>query len=101
MKTSKIGVKVGIYDAEYVIRDYGHKIIVTVPYVHWHNNSGCLDSYKVQVTDPREMEAVRKFVEAGCLLLLASNNGGCLSFQDVLDGNLLPGVEILADDEEL
>jgi len=30
MKTSRINITVGIYDAEYVIRDYGHKIIVTV-----------------------------------------------------------------------
>jgi len=52
------------------------------------------------VTDPREMEAVRRFIEADCLLLLASNNAGCLSFQDVLDGNLLSGVEILGDEEE-
>jgi hypothetical protein len=95
MKTYTIDVQVGIYNADYVIRDYGTHIIVTAPYIKWCNNSGSLSTRKVRIDKTHEMDAVRRFCESNELLLPANNNAGALTLEDVIDGNMHPLVKIL------
>jgi len=95
MKKSVIEAKVGIYDSEYVIKDYGEYIIVLAPYVRWRDNTGSLAHRKVRVEKENEKEAVRKFAEEDELILPANNNAGHLSLPDVLDGNMAVGVRLL------
>lgn len=95
MKTTRIDVKMGIYDTAYVIRDYGTHIVTTEPFVRWHNNTGSLDYQKIRCDDPEDMTAVRIFAERGSLTEEANNGGGILTLDDVLSGNRRQGVSIL------
>ena len=58
--TLEIDCKVGIYEAEYVSRIYADKIVVTIPYVKWVNNSGSYAERKVSIRDQAVVDAVRQ-----------------------------------------
>lgn len=81
MKTTKIEITCGIYNAEITIRDYGHKICVTEPYVRWKNNTGNLAEEKWATTDPAKMELIRAFAAAGALAL---DNGATWDMLDLI-----------------
>ena len=84
MKTTKIDVQCGIYETEYTIRDYGKKIVVTCPYVHWDSGSGSLDFAKNTVSTEQGLALVREMAEAGELIIAAATNCGCLTMDDVV-----------------
>jgi len=67
MKTTTIETTCGIYETETTIRDYGHKVCVTNPYIKWVNNSGTLDFEKATFKKAEQMTAIRKFSDAECL----------------------------------
>ena len=96
MTTTRINVITGIYDTEYTIRDYGSHIIVTEPFVNWHNNTGSLDFRKIRCDDPGDMAAIRIFAERDSLGEPANNGGEWLSLSDVLEGNRSRGVHVIS-----
>jgi hypothetical protein len=73
MKTTTINCTTGIYDTYYTIRDYGSKIIITAPYVHWTGNSGTLDFGKTKITNPRGMALIREMVASDHLVSDGNN----------------------------
>jgi len=79
MKTTEIETKCEIYDTVLTIRDYGHKICVTEPYVQWDRNTGTLAFRKWTTHKPQRMAFVRKFADAEALGLYDG------SYWDMLD----------------
>lgn len=47
MKTYTIPCTEGIYDTEYVCREYKDKIVITKPFIKWVNSTGSLDFEKI------------------------------------------------------
>ena len=86
MKTSTINVQCGIYDTEYTIRDYGKKIVVTLPYIRWDNNSGSLDFTKSTISDDAGMFLIRAMADQNTSCVEVNNNGGFLIIEDVCEG---------------
>ena len=76
MKTTTIETTCGTYETEATIRDYGHKVCVTNPYIKWVGSTGSLAFEKATFTDERRMTAMRKFAEAECG---ATDDGDMLS----------------------
>jgi len=70
-KTTKttIECKCGIYDTEVTIRDYGHKVCITTPYIKWTGNAGCLNFEKSTFTDTKHMGIMRDFAKAESICL--------------------------------
>ncbi len=96
MKKSIIKRDVGIFlDAEYTVRDYKDKIVVTVPFIRWRGNEGNLAYRKVRVTDAFRMDAVRKFADRGKYWLPCKSKMLGATIDDVLDGYVTPDIEII------
>lgn len=65
MKNKKIYVKVGIYDAQYELREHKDgRVTVKVPYVKWVGNNGSL-SHEIVIVDQLFVNKVKSFFESG------------------------------------
>lgn len=92
-----ISAQVGIYDTAY--RATFHRdgsITVRAPYVKWTGDNGGLAFRNVTV-EGLEADAVREFFKAESLVMAANNGGGSLSLDEVLDGEMRPGVRIVGE----
>ena len=85
MKTTHIDCKCGIYDTQTTIRDYGHKIIVTEPFIKWINDSGSLDFHKIRLTTPRAMRIARVCAREEKLAVISDDGEMLAMLDDVLD----------------
>lgn len=90
-----IAVVCGIYTTEYrlIVRRDG-SLAVKAPYIKWSNNTGRLAFETYEVVGAQMTQAVLAFFAADSLVLDANTHCGVLTLQDVLDGNLRPGVVV-------
>jgi len=84
MKKKTIDCTVDIWDTEYTMRDYGDRIILTVPITVWRNNSGTLNFQKIKLTKKTTMDIIRKMFDDQTLIY-----DECFIIDDVIYGNIV------------
>ncbi len=80
----RIDCKVGIFDAQYILKRDSNKnrLMVSQPYLKWNGNSGSLRYTPIQVLKRNESEVLQMF-EKGELTL---DDDYCTNIDDILAG---------------
>ncbi len=95
----QISVTCGIYGTSYKLTIHRDGTVsVKAPYVKWVNDSdsGSL-AFETNTYSGRERDAILAFFDADELALEANNNGGMLTLEDVLKGDIGKGVHVLRE----
>lgn len=83
MKKYSINCTEGIYDTEYICREYKDRIVITRPFIHWRNNTGSLDFEKITWLKKTKIGEENKRIKT--ILNFFKKNELCDEFGCILD----------------